>query len=118
MSQSFIAYIRVSTQKQNVQGVSFQPIREYAVRHQLKLTAWYEEVTTAAKRGRPVFRTVMETLAAGGEKIGLIMHKIDRGARNLKDWSDIGEAIDLGVTVRFAHDDIDLHTRGGRFTAD
>lgn len=122
MPQSFIAYTRVSTQKQSTDGVSLEEqrraISEYAAKHQLTITAWHEEVTTAAKRGRPVFRAVMEALAAEESRLGLIMHKIDRGARNLKDWADIGEAIDLGVTVRFAHDDIDLHSRGGRLTAD
>lgn len=122
MPKSFIAYTRVSTQKQSTHGVSLEEqrhaIAEYAARHGLTINAWYEEVTTAAKRGRPVFRSVMTALTAGKGKTGLIMHKIDRGARNLKDWADIGEAIDLGITFRFAHDDIDLHTRGGRLTAD
>ena len=122
MSNKFIAYIRVSTQKQNTNGVSLdeqrRAITEYATRHHLHIIQWFQEVTTAAKRGRPVFRAVMLDLAAGQGRLGLIMHKIDRGARNLRDWADIGEAIDLGITVRFAHDDIDLKTRGGRLTAD
>lgn len=46
------------------------------------------------------------------------MHKIDRGARNLRDWADLGEAIDNGIPVRFVHDDLDLHTRAGRLSAD
>jgi site-specific DNA recombinase len=122
MSKSFIAYIRVSTQKQFVHGVSLEEQRRaivmYAAHHQLTISTWREEVTTAAKRGRPVFATVIKSLVAGEGSLGLIMHKIDRGARNLKDWSDIGEVIDLGITVRFAHDNIDLHSRGGRLTAD
>ena len=91
MPQSFIAYVRVSTQKQSTQGVSLaeqrRAINEYAAGHQLTITAWHEEITTAAKRGRPVFRAVMEALVEGKGNIGLIMHKIDRGARNLKDWA-------------------------------
>ena len=50
--------------------------------------------------------------------IGLIIHKVDRGARSLRDWADIGDLIDAGVDLRFAHDDLDLSTRGGRLTAD
>ncbi|WP_306043840.1 recombinase family protein [Mameliella sp. MMSF_3455] len=53
-----------------------------------------------------------------GKAAGLIMHKIDRSARYLRDWADLGDAIDLGIDVRFVHDPIDLHTRGGRLTAD
>ncbi len=119
---TYIAYIRVSTKKQSKYGVSLdeqrRAINEYVARHQLTITDWYEEATTAARRGRPVFKAAMEALVEAKGSLGLVMHKIDRGARNLKDWADIGEAIDLGVTVRFAHDDIDLHTRGGRLTAD
>jgi hypothetical protein len=46
------------------------------------------------------------------------MHKIDRGARNLRDWADIGELADAGVEVHFANESLDLNTRGGRLSAD
>ena len=49
---------------------------------------------------------------------GLIIHKIDRSARNLKDWADLGEMIDAGIEVHFANESLDLHTRGGRLSAD
>jgi DNA invertase Pin-like site-specific DNA recombinase len=75
------------------------------------------EIETAAKRGRPVFRSLLRQIEAGNAG-GLIIHKIDRGARNLRDWADLGELIDRGVDVRFAHDNLDLDTRGGRLAAD
>ena len=37
---------------------------------------------------------------------------------NLKDWSDVGELIDEGVEVHFANEGLDLHSRGGRLSAD
>jgi hypothetical protein len=46
------------------------------------------------------------------------MHKIDRSARNLKDWADLGELIDSGVDIRFANESLDLTSRGGRLSAD
>lgn len=49
---------------------------------------------------------------------GLIVHKIDRSARNLKDWADLGELIDAGLEVHFANESLDLNTRGGRLSAD
>src|SRR4051794_3268510 len=49
---------------------------------------------------------------------GVIIHKIDRGARNLKDWADLGELIDSGMEVHFANESLDLHSRGGRLSAD
>ena len=48
----------------------------------------------------------------------VIIHKIDRSARNLKDWADLGELIDAGVEVHFANEGLDLTSRGGRLSAD
>jgi len=122
MSKSFIAYTRVSTTRQGQAGVSLQEqsraIKVYAEKHDLQIVDWFEEQYSAAKRGRPIFDQVMERLGQSKGSTGLILHKVDRGARNLRDWASIGEAIDLGVEVRFAHDDIDMSTRGGRLAAD
>ena len=35
---------------------------------------------------------------------GVVIHKIDRGSRNLHDWADIGDLIDNNVEVYFAHE--------------
>jgi hypothetical protein len=53
-----------------------------------------------------------------GNVRGVVIHKIDRSARNLKDWADLGELIDSGVEVHFANESLDLNTRGGRLSAD
>jgi DNA invertase Pin-like site-specific DNA recombinase len=49
---------------------------------------------------------------------GVVIHKIDRSARNLKDWADLGELIDQGIEVYFANESLDLHSRSGRLSAD
>lgn len=36
----------------------------------------------------------------------------------MRDWAEIGDFIDLGIDVRFAHDDLRLDTRGARLAAD
>jgi site-specific DNA recombinase len=41
-----------------------------------------------------------------------------RSARNLKDWADLGELIDSDLEVHFANESLDLHSRGGRLSAD
>jgi len=115
------AYARVSTQKQGERGVSLQEQREaikrYAERTGLVICEWFEERETAAKRGRPVFATMMSRLRKGVAR-GVIIHKIDRSARNLRDWADLGELIDRGIQVHFANESLDLHSRGGRLSAD
>lgn len=117
----FLAYIRVSTAKQGERGVSLQEQRDaitrYAQRQGLTISSWFEERETAAKRGRPVFASMLKLLRQR-KADGLIVHKIDRSARNLKDWADIGDLIDQGIVVHFANESLDLQSRGGRLSAD
>jgi len=114
-------YIRVSTIRQGTQGVSLQEqkaaIEQYARRNDLEIIEWFEERETAAKYGRPVFSRMLKNLQQK-KAAGVIIHKIDRSARNLKDWAALGELLDAGIDVRFAHDSLDLHARGGRLSAD
>lgn len=117
----YFGYVRVSTIKQGEQGVSLQQQREaierYAQRNACDIAQWFEEQETAAKRGRPVFGEMIKLLKRGKAR-GVIIHKIDRSARNLRDWADLGELIDSGVDVFFANESLDLHSRGGRLSAD
>jgi DNA invertase Pin-like site-specific DNA recombinase len=117
----YIGYIRVSTAKQGTKGVSLQEQRDaisrYAERNHLTITLWLEEIETAAKRGRAIFNQMLSLLRVRKAR-GVILHKLDRGARNLKDWADVGELVDVGVEVHFANDNLDLQTRGGRLSAD
>lgn len=117
----YFAYIRVSTARQGEQGVSLQEqkdaIERYAQSRQLEIADWFEERMTAAKGGRPVFSEMLKLLKKGRAQ-GVVIHKIDRSARNLKDWSNLGEMIDQGIEVHFANESLDLHTRGGRLSAD
>jgi site-specific DNA recombinase len=118
---AYFAYIRVSTAKQGEKGVSLQEQRDaicrYAKQHSLNIVEWFEERETAAKRGRPVFMQMLKRLKKGEAK-GVIIHKIDRSARNLRDWADLGEMIDHGIEVHFANESLDLRSRGGRLSAD
>jgi len=119
--EAYIGYIRVSTVKQGETGVSLQAQREaieaYAKRHDLSIKDWFEETETAAKTGRPIFTQMIRLLKAGKAE-GVIMHKIDRSARNLRDWASLGDLIDQGVGVHFANESVDLQSRGGRLSAD
>lgn len=63
-----------------------------------------------------VFQDMLGRLSKGHAQ-GLIVHRIDRGTRNLRDWAEIGELIDRGIDVRFVHDNLDLGSRGGRLAA-
>jgi len=119
--KQYFAYIRVSTVKQGEHGSSLQEqrsaIEAYASRQNLSIAEWFEEKETAAKQGRAVFSRMLGKLEKG-EAQGIIIHKIDRSARNLKDWANLGDLIDRGIDVHFAHDSVDLRSRGGRLSAD
>src|SRR5713226_3083796 len=119
--QEYFGYTRVSTAKQGEKGVSLQEQRDailnYSHRFSLQISEWFEERETAAKRGRPLFTQMLRLLRQGRAQ-GVVIHKIDRSARNLKDWADLGEIIDQGIEVHFANESLDLHSRGGRLSAD
>ena len=121
MSRAYFAHIRASTVRQGERGSSLieqrSAIEAYATRAGLSITQWFEETETAAKQGRRTFSVMMNALRAGRAD-GLLIHKIDRSARNLRDWSDLGDLIDRGADVRFVSDNFDLLSRGGRLSAD
>ncbi|WP_198319896.1 recombinase family protein [Antarctobacter heliothermus] len=110
----------MSSQKQG-DGVSLDAqkdaITEFASRENLTIIKWFEEKETAAKAGRTVFGQMMRELKRGGAA-GLIIHRIDRSARNFRDWGAIGELSDAGVDVHFATESLDFRSRGGRLVAD
>lgn len=105
-------YVRVSTLKQG-EGVSLEAQKEvistFAAAHDFSVTEWFEEKETAAKRGRPRFNSMVSSLRK--RKVdGVIFHKVDRSSRNFADWAKIGDLIDAGVDVRFAHEDMDMRS--------
>ncbi|SRR5579862_64529 len=116
----YFGYIRVSDKKQE-KGVSLEAqksdIEKFAAQRGFHVVAWFVEVQTAAKAGRGVFLGMLARLEKG-EAQGVIIHKIDRGARNLEDWNNLSRLFDRGIDVQFAHEPIDLKSRGGRLSAD
>lgn len=107
--------------RQGERGVSLteqaEAIKRYAARFDLILAQWFEERETAARRGRPIWNQMLKLLRQE-KAAGVVIHKIDRSARNLKDWADLGDLIDQGIEVHFANESLDLNSRGGRLSAD
>lgn len=118
--KSYFGYIRVSTPKQG-RGVSLDEQRSailaFAAQLGVKIAEWFVETETAARQGRKEYTKMIRALESG-TAAGVVIHKIDRGARNMKDWANLGELIDAGVDVQFAHESLDLRSRGGRLAAD
>lgn len=113
-------YIRVST-KEQADGASLDAqkdaITAFASQNGLIVTKWFEEQETASKAGRPLFEDMRRRLMRGGAD-GVIIHRIDRSARNYTDWAHIDQLSQLGVKVYFAADNLDFESTGGRLMAD
>ncbi len=113
-------YVRVSTVKQG-EGVSLDAQKEaitaFADTNGITISAWFEEKETAAKKGRPIFNGMIRQLKIG-KADGLVIHKIDRSARNFADWAKVGDLADVGIDVYFASESLDFRSRGGRLSAD
>src|ERR1700674_2820956 len=99
---TYFAYARVSTPRQGERGVSLQEqrtaIERYATVHGFAITRWFEERESASHTGRPAFTEMLKLLRLGKMQ-GVIIHKIDRGVRNLQDWADVGKLADAGVQI-------------------
>ncbi|HSK73517.1 MAG TPA: recombinase family protein, partial [Pyrinomonadaceae bacterium] len=119
--KNYFSYVRVSTQRQGQSGTSLAEqkaaIERYAQKFNLNISRHFEERETAAKSGRPVFLEMLKTLRRG-KASGVIIHKIDRSARNLRDWADLQSLTDSGIKIHFAAESLDLNSRGGRLSAD
>lgn len=117
---SCFGYLRVSTVRQG-EGVSLQEqrsaIEACAKKRGLHISEWFEEKETASKAGRPIFNHMIKRLR-GGHAQGLVVHKLDRSARNLRDWAVVSELMDANIVFHIASEPIDFTTRGGRMTAD
>jgi DNA invertase Pin-like site-specific DNA recombinase len=121
MNNTFYGYIRVSTPRQG-RGVSLPEqrasIERFAAQRGITISQWFEERETAAQLGRPVWNEMLRLLRKRSVD-GVVIHKIDRSARNGRDWNDLTELVDKGVIqLYFANEAIDLTTRGGRLSAD
>ncbi len=112
------AYARVSTPRQGEKGVSLseqkEAIERYAKAHDLTISRWFEERESASHQGRPAFTEMLRLLRRGTAQ-GVIIHKIDRSARNLGDWVKL---VDADVEIHFATENLDLRTVAGRLSAD
>jgi DNA invertase Pin-like site-specific DNA recombinase len=114
-----IGYVRVSTEEQASQGVSLQAqeekIRQYAALYDLDLVDVIHDAGASAKSlKRPGLQQAL-SLLDGGQAEGLVIAKLDRLTRSVKDWNTL---IDGYFSKRHAllsvADQIDTRTAAGR----
>ena len=91
-----IGYVRVSTVKQLQEGFSLEAqqeaIERYCKAHGYELIALEKESESAVK-ARPVFNKVFQRVLEDEDVDGLIVAKLDRLGRSVKDLADIAAAL-------------------------
>ena len=111
-----IGYVRVSTARQR-EGYSLEAQREaierYCKAHGYELLAIEEESESAIK-ARPVFQRVKAQVLEG-EADGLIVAKLDRLGRSVRDLANIAEELSReGKQLISVGDNIDTSTSNGK----
>jgi DNA invertase Pin-like site-specific DNA recombinase len=120
MTTKAIGYARVSTAKQADTGHSLE-VQTSALQAAAERNGWSFEGLTEEGSGkslarRPILQAALQQLAEGAASV-LIVHRLDRLGRSLKDVLTIVEKADReGWTLIFTEQSIDSSTSAGRFT--
>lgn len=114
-----VAYLRVSTLGQAVEGVSLDAQRErakaYATAHDLDLLTIHADEGLSAKRGvdRPGLRAALQE--ACEHRAALIVYSLSRLARSTRDAIDIAEQLETcGADLISLTESIDTTSAAGR----
>jgi site-specific DNA recombinase len=101
MRRKVVTYIRVSTDEQANKGYSIpaqqQVLRDFASGHDLEVVEAFVESESAYKPGRPEYKRMLTFLRKRRDVTAVLCYKIDRIARNLRDYSELSEM--AGVSI-------------------
>ena len=104
-----VAYVRVSSKEQDREGFSIPAqrklLRAYADDHGFHMLREFEDVETAKQVGRPGFASMVKFLEATPSCRVVLVEKVDRLYRNLKDWVTIDG---LSLEIHFAKENVIL----------
>lgn len=113
-----VAYCRVSTTGQAESGLGLEAqrerIRAYAGLYGLEIIAWIDDAGFSGKTlDRPGLARA-RTLLVSGEAQGLIVAKLDRLSRSVRDLGELVERDFAGAALLSVGEQIDTRTAGGR----
>jgi DNA invertase Pin-like site-specific DNA recombinase len=110
-------YIRVSSPKGQKTDSQRAELEAWAKRQRLKRTQWFEDHETGKHLERPAFQKMQAAIFAGGIDT-VIVWKLDRLARNLKDGiNTIADWCQRGIRVVSITQQIDLNGPVGQLIA-
>lgn len=116
----FVAYARVSTEKQADHGVSLDAqtakFRGFADAKDFRLAKVEWDALSGKDTNRPGLQRALAMLERG-EAVGLVVHKLDRLTRDVGDFEDLLERYFRkgGFQLLSISDSIDTRTANGRF---
>jgi len=94
MARKAVSYIRVSSEEQT-HGYSIpaqrQVLADYVKGHDLEIVEEFVESESAYKPGRPEFTRMLQYLRRHKDVTGVLCYKIDRIARNMRDYAQLEE---------------------------
>ena len=105
-----IAYARVSTKEQEREGYSLEAqkyeFERYAASNGFEIDKFISESVSAKRSdGRPEFNQLLKDIRNSKKPMCLLVHKIDRLARNYSDYGAIEELICYnGLEIHLVHD--------------
>ena len=106
-------YVRVSTADQSLERQLFE-ITAYLTARNLGPITIYEDKASGTKATRPAFQTMMRAVRAGKHST-VVVHKLDRFSRSLKDLvSALDELKSHNTGFISINDDLDLTTASGK----
>ena len=114
-NDNYIAYIRVSNKDHDTSlPAQRRVIKDYALNKWLKLVKIYEEEQSAFwKKDRKIFKKMIEDLDRDETK-WVIFHKVDRTARNMKDFVIIEKFLDT-KDIEVVEWNFNTKTAAGKF---
>lgn len=120
--QRMIAYLRVSTDEQAVSGLGLEG-QEAALRRAFEYRGWEldelvrDEGISGSTLNRPGLRGALERIAVG-EVDGLVVAKLDRLTRSMRDFCEIVDWFEeAGAPLVMLEPDVDTSTPAGRAVA-
>lgn len=117
-SKRVVGYVRVSTEDQADQGVSLadqrRRIQQYAELYELELIEVIEDAGASAKSlNRPGIARALELLSAGQAE-GLLVAKLDRLTRSVRDLGELLEGPLAGRDLLSVAEQLDTSSAAGR----
>jgi site-specific DNA recombinase len=118
MMKRVIGYIRVSTDKQAESGLSMEAqaekVRSYCALYDLDLITIIEDSGASAKNLNRTGINTLKAMVAAGEVDGVVVAKLDRLTRNMKDLHTLLEDVFSVVELHSVAEKVDTSSAAGR----